>query len=441
MTGARGTWLVGALIAAGALVFSTGPLYRVRTWWPHTDPLSADVAVVTVQLIVSACAVAALVAGGRWRQIDPRLSVLAVALVAWTAVGAAWSANPSTTLREALMVGATLVAGAAAAVAASEQLLVLASWIGVHIGLGWSAVLIISVQPGTQDTNGDWTGVYFNPNALALVAAFGVLLSTIVALQFAGHRWRAVAGVVAAAAIVADLWLIIGTGALTPLFGLLVAAAVVALAVVARRAVGPHGQHRRDARWVAAASGGVLVALGLIAWWSRGFWLSSLGRAGDLTGRTAMWEVALDWVGDRPILGHGYLGVWFDPEFAAEMLAARGQVLGSTHNTFIEILLGAGIIGLVLLLAMYGLVWVAAGARALDGRGLLAAWPLAMLTFILVENLAETLWVAGQLSVAAFGVVAAVSARTPAEPVADAPDHTSPGGAAVVDDVGVERRR
>ena len=435
----RRTWLAGLAVAIGALVYTTGPLYRVRTWWGFDDPLAADVTVLAVQVLVGGAAVVALATGGRWRRVDRRMGVVAAALVAWMALGTLWSASASTTLRESVMVGVTLAAGMGAAAAVGERTLVIGSWVGVQAGLGWSAILIATVQPGSQDMNGEWTGVYFNPNSLALVAAVGIFLSLVAAIQMARHQLRWVAFVVLGAAVVADLWLISGTGALTPLFGLAVGLAVAAAAIVGRRLVGPQGRRPTDPGVVSAVVGACIVAAATLAWVTRGSWLSVVGRTSNLTGRTDMWDVALEWFWKQPIVGQGYLGAWFDPEFAAAQLAARGEVLGTTHNSFIELLLGGGIVGFGLAIALFALAWVACGRRALGGRGLLVAWPLAALVFVIIENLAETLWVGGQLTVAMLGAIIVVS--TSPQPI-DEPSETPSDGSGVdvpADVVGVER--
>jgi O-antigen ligase len=247
---------------------------------------------------------------------------------------------------------------------------------------------------------------------------------------------------VLATAVLADLWLISGTGALTPLFGLAAGLMLAVVAIIGRRAVGPDGRWPADGRLVSGFVGLVLLVAGAVAWFTRGTWLPWVGRTSDLTGRTAMWDVAFDWFGRRPIVGQGYLGAWSDPAFTAQMLAERGEVLGSTHNTFIEVLLGAGLIGAGLILALFALIWVHAGNRALVGVGWVAAWPLAALGFLIVENLAETLWVAGQLSVVLLGALAVVSTATASQPTTHTSDaEPRPTGTVGTDVVGVEERR
>jgi O-antigen ligase len=435
----RRTALAASVVAIGTAIYTTGPLYRVRTWWSFEDPLAADWFVIAVQVVVGALALAALVRFGRWRRLDRTTVIVAGVLVAWLALGALWSASPSTTLRESLLIGVALLAGAGAAAVAGERLLVVSAWIGVHLGLGWSAVLIVLVRPGTQ-FRGQWTGVYFNPNSLALVSAFGILLAIVLLAMIATRRielaspWRVGAMLVVAASVPADLWLISGTGALTPLFGLALAVGIAAVAVVAQRSVGAAGTRPLDARFVVGVAGVALVALGALTWVTRSWWSSAVGRTGGFSRRTDMWEVALDWFARAPIAGQGYLGAWSDPEFTADMLAARDTVLGSTHNSFVELLLGAGIVGFALVIALYARLWLAAGVRALADRRITSVWPLAVLVFVIVEHLAETLFVGGQLMVATTGALIVVSASTSRPPAT--PDPSPVTGEAV----GVEGR-
>lgn len=437
----RRSTLVGAAVAVGACLATTGPLYRVRTWWSFDDPLAADTVVIGVHVALGAAGAAAFARAGRWRHVDRTMSALASALTVWLAFSALWSADPATTAREGLLVGATLLAGAGAAAAAGERLFVAASWIGVHLGLAWSAILIGLVMANSQDANGGWTGVYFNPNSLALVATVGILLSLLTAVMLASRRLlpsvapgvRAGAIAIVGCSVLADLWLISGTGALTPLFAAAGAVGAGLAAIVGRRLVAPAG--RFQASTIVGTTGLALLVAGAAAWLSRDSWLPTFGRTGDLTGRTVMWEVSLDWFAQSPVIGQGYFGAWDEPEFLAEMLAERGEILGSTHNTFIEVLLGAGVVGFALMAGLYGCLWLAAGGRALTGTDASSTWPLVGTVFVLGMYLGESLLVAGHLLVAVTGALI-VASSTATKPTAPAPDPS-----AVAEPIGSESGR
>ena len=407
----QGGWLASALVTLGVVVLTTGPLYRIRTWWDYEDPLADDAVVIVVQALVSIAAIAVLATGGRWRLIDPLTGGLALALAGWLLLSTAWSLDRSTTVREVLQIGSTLAAGAAAATLLPARRLLWCTWVGVHAGLAWSAIAIALERPGTQDRNGDWAGVFFNRNSLALWAALGLVLSILLLLRSGGpsHRSRgprtAASGdelLVLAMAGVADVVLLAATDALTPLVA--VAAALGALAAaragrgLVRRGVPPQR--------LAAIAGAVAVVLGSVLWALRDQIVSLTGRDADLTGRSDLWSVALDWAWRRPVSGYGYLGAWHDAEFLVDVREQRGRILSSAHNSFVDVLLGGGVLALVLLVALVAVLYLRAASDALTSTGTNQLWPLALLVFVVVENLTETLLVGNHLTVAVFGALA-----------------------------------
>jgi O-antigen ligase len=398
---------VFVVATAALLALTSGPLFRVRTWWGFKDPLGRDAVVVTVHAAFGVLALVWLVAGERWRRLDRRGLVVAGALVVWITLSALWSLDRGETFRHGLQLASALAVGAAAAVALGARRFGWALWTALHIGLGWSIVAIYLDRPGTLDRNGDWAGIYFNRNSLALYAALGILVSAFLCVQRYRGAWR-LAPVVLALAIVGDLRLIAGSDALTPLVALAGAAAAVVLVVVARRVVARGVAVTRVVAW--AGIGAVVVVV--VGWLTRDVWLDAAGRDSDLTGRADLWEVAFDWAWRRPVNGFGYLGPWSDREFLADIEAARGTLLGSAHNSFVEVFLGAGVVGLVLLVGLVVVLYLRTARAAVSGRSLVATFPLALLVFVVVENLTETLFVGNQLAVALLGALLAIPPAT-----------------------------
>lgn len=84
--------------------------------------------------------------------------------------------------------------------------------------------------------------------------------------------------------------------------------------------------------------------------------LSGVGKDATLTGRTVLWDIALDTYRQHPILGTGFRGFWIAPEFAsgrAQTHAAGARDVSSFHNFALEILVSVGPLGL---LAMLGTI-------------------------------------------------------------------------------------
>lgn len=399
------------LTAAAVFALTVGPLYRVRTWWQFDDPLASDPFVVAIQAAVAIVGIGLLATGGRLMNVDRWAGLLAAALSFWLVASTIWSLDPGRTIREALLLAGTLAAGAAAACTVRPTHLLWALWAGVHAGLAWSAVAIWQLAPGTQDARGDWTGVYFNRNSLALIAAIGMLAS---ALLVASERPNVTtsAGVFATVALVgsalADAVLILGSDSLTPALALVAALGVVVLGPLAA------ALRRRGFadRAIVAGAGIGLGAGATLGWLLREPLADAVGRDADFSGRADIWDISWNWFARRPLIGQGYLGSWGDEQFQREMVAARGEVLSSAHNSFMEVLLGGGLVGIALLVALVAVVYWRVGAQAVGGQRLGARWPLVVLLFVVVEQLSETLLVGGHITVAMLGALLTFSSSS-----------------------------
>jgi exopolysaccharide production protein ExoQ len=401
------------LTVAALVALTSGPLYRVRSWWAFEDPLGTDVAVITVHAVFAGLAVARLLTGARWRGLDRSALLWAAALIGWLLITTLWSLDRGETLRQALQIASSLIVGSAAVCALGWRSFRAALWVALHVGLGWSVVAIYADRPGTLDENGEWAGVFFNRNSLALYAALGLLVSAFVAADaLTRHRtsWTWPVTLAVAVAAVIDVRLIAGSGARTPLVALAAAGLALLAAAVGRRRVASGASPTRLAAWAGAAA----VVVAAVAWAARSAWLDRLGRNSDLTGRSELWSVALDWAWRRPVTGFGYLGAWSDAEFLADVLAVRGRLLGSAHNSFVEVFLGAGLIGLVALTGFVVVLYLRCSVDALTGVPPGVLFPLAVFAFVLVENLTETLLVGNQLAVALLGTLVTVAAPAPA---------------------------
>lgn len=399
------------LAAAAMVALTSGPLYRVRTWWSYEDPLGRDAAVVAVHAAFGVLAIAWLVTQARWRRLDQRALVAAGALVALILVTAIWSLDRGETFRQGLQIASSLAVGAAAALALGARRFAWALWAACHTGLAWSVAAVYLDRPGTLDHNGDWAGVFFNRNSLALYAALGVLVSAFLLAP----SWRRLGdvpswavGVVLAATIVMDVRLVAGSDAFTPLVALAAAGVAVALALVARRVVASGVPATR----VVVVAGSVALVVAAVGWATRGAWLGLAGRDSDLTGRSDVWDVAFEWAWRRPFRGFGYLGAWSDSRFLADIASARGTLLGSAHNSFVEAFLGIGLLGVAALVALVIVLYLRTAVAAVRSGRAAALFPFAVLVFVVVENLTETLFVGNQLVVALFGALLAIPPAT-----------------------------
>lgn len=118
--------------------------------------------------------------------------------------------------------------------------------------------------------------------------------------------------------------------------------------------------------------------------------LGGLGKDQTLTGRTLLWELALEAWENRPVLGFGFKGFWEGaPERVAYLRYLSGFDLWFFHNNYLEVLVAFGWVGLTMFVATllaFIRLRLTALVTTLTGS---AAWSLAILLFMIIYGLAE----------------------------------------------------
>jgi O-antigen ligase len=115
-------------------------------------------------------------------------------------------------------------------------------------------------------------------------------------------------------------------------------------------------------------------------------------RDTTLTGRTMIWRYVSHAIRDRPVLGWGFAAYWDDPANVTELNRRALASIDNAHNSFVEIWLGLGTIGLALAVAFVAL-GVLDHMSDVRRRGVQwsTVWSLALLAFMLVENSTEAM--------------------------------------------------
>ena len=112
--------------------------------------------------------------------------------------------------------------------------------------------------------------------------------------------------------------------------------------------------------------------------------LSILGKDSTLTGRTDLWALALDVIGDYPVTGIGYHAFWVVGNPLAEAMWAKFQISGRTgfhfHDTYLEIGVELGLTGLLLVLILVLRSMFRAGMVFVEGKNWVNV-PLSMIMF------------------------------------------------------------
>ncbi|MEV8359004.1 O-antigen ligase family protein [Microbacterium sp. NPDC076895] len=324
---------------------------------------------------VIACAGVAVVAARvirapRWRA----LPWTALTFAGWAGASLAWSRWPETSaLTWTLLAATTLVAIALAAMLTWRQLVSALAWaLAAVMALSvvfeaWAALVVggpVGIEFAAADadtarsdiwtsgqlfTGGRLDGIVGNANLLAMLALLAVVVLSIrLAIE---ERRRGLFGVTLAV----SAYLLVRTESATAFIATIALTVALLILLAARMARTTRGRVR-----VYLAAAAVIAMTASLAWLMRRGILSFLGRDGDLTDRTEIWDLVFSRGAAQPVVGNGFATPWipWDPAFADWIVMPRGLHIIQAHSVWVDVWFQLGVVGVGLLAGMYALfVW------------------------------------------------------------------------------------
>ncbi|MCA9068191.1 MAG: O-antigen ligase family protein, partial [Planctomycetaceae bacterium] len=112
-------------------------------------------------------------------------------------------------------------------------------------------------------------------------------------------------------------------------------------------------------------------------------------QAESLTGRLPLWTELSNYADDRLLVGYGYESFW-TPQHIDEVSSELGWGLREAHNSFLDAVLGIGLIGLFLALAMSGLALLQASNAAIKTKNPGYAFLVALIVFGMLNSFTES---------------------------------------------------
>lgn len=279
----------------------------------------------------------------------------AVALIVLIFLSTAWSLHPDVTIRRSVNYLSTIVTACYLAARFDiDEIMKILSW-----GIGISAVssfLFVAAFPidaihqasplQIEDIAGSWKGVFPHKNILGQAMTVGVIAQLYLLLnKRAGTTWHALMLCVCLALVILSR----SSSAIILAALYLLGASLIFVLQRAPRYFG--------------VSLAMLAVLGLsmatVYWADPNSLWEGLGRDPTLTGRTVLWGLILPLISEKPILGWGYSAMWLPNEpIALAISQTVGWRVPSAHNTFLEVALGLGLVGLVIvLLFLFISIW------------------------------------------------------------------------------------
>lgn len=319
-----------------------------------------------------------MVVGKPWSTIRVAIrQPFLIILMGIVAASITWSIQPDVSIRRGFAVGCTTISGLVLAArfrwvelarvfSITYCVLIIASYI--------SCLLFPSVGVMTEIFPGAWRGLWLEKNSLGGMMALGCCLITATALLDPQRKglWLTFAGLA--------VGLVLMSQSKTSLASLLLGLMGIAFVWICQR--GP--AYGAAATW-AGVTGFVLMVMFVL--FASDVFFSILGKDATLTGRTEIWTAAFRQIEQRPWAGYGYAAIWSDTSGwgpLAWIVHDAKFKPNHSHNSWIEQLLGMGIIGLT----AWGFFYLQTMSLALVAvyreRGALLAFPF-LIVFTLVS--------------------------------------------------------
>lgn len=295
-------------------------------------------------------------AAWRWRELRRFWfpAVLFAILIAWAFASITWSVVPEMTFRRAVAVLVTTVFGLYLAASFSGRGMseVIAGCFLV-LAIGSYVACLFFPQMGVHhDVNaGLWRGLWYEKNQMGALMVYGSLAALSAAILSPPRRklW------------IATLILCIGLGLMTRSATTLICLVLVLGGTAALSLMG-----KGPAAAVASVWAGVtgLLTLAAVYYLAPQALLGVVGKDATFTGRTAIWAGVLRDSAERPLTGFGYAAFWARDSAPAKWMRAQLQwYVPHAHNSWFDVLIQLGQIGLVIFIIIFGLAMVAAIIR------------------------------------------------------------------------------
>jgi exopolysaccharide production protein ExoQ len=312
-------------------------------------------------------------------------TALMVAFLLLPMVSALWSINPSETVQRAItLMGSSLFGYYVAAQVAGRTTLRLLG-VTATIAAALSLVLIFAVPSMGRMSEGEyvnvWSGAWVHKNGMGQMCGLGALICLIVLMQEGIRRnW------IIAAGLILNTILLAGSRSLT-------AQLVIVVSVVLLLTVG------RFVRFI-FANAVLLAVLFTPALLYLVFTVSlddalrlltSFGKDATLSSRLPLWQILLNFIGERFWLGYGYEAFFTDANFIVQLIEQRLHFRPwYSHNGYIEIWLALGAVGFACLTTLFvRFAWLAGRMIYRDDKAPLFQLCFVYVPIFLMQNTAE----------------------------------------------------
>jgi O-antigen ligase len=263
-------------------------------------------------------------------------------LLLWSLASAMWSTDMATTVRQTVAWGLATTFAYYTVTRFDLREILRLSALAMLIGTVLNLIFIFALpRYGRVDDPFDpvksgWKGITSNKNSLGQFTSMATII-----LWMARRTFTRLRAVYTLGAIV-NVVVLVRADAKTSFVALL---GTGALMIVFRA-------FRAQRQLFGVAVIGLLISSVVVLFFilgNREQLASGVGRSGDLTGRTALWDDLIPKIRERPIQGYGWGGFWngyFSP--AGEIWIEHTWLPPDAHNLLLQLALNVGLVGVVL---------------------------------------------------------------------------------------------
>jgi len=318
------------------------------------------------------------------RDVWGPLGLLAI-LCMWLTATTLWATNGQHSAVESVSLMMTFVCGVyfAKRFTLNEKLTIIV--VAMQPGLLLSRYAIAHDWDFSTSIEGFWVGIYFNRNSFAPVAMVSVVsalaLLYVVYLNKAG-RFRIYKLCILADIVIFGLVVAIRTRSNTPFGGLIVFATVLAFWEVLRKSLLRNQLNNvKQNRKVFSGFIALATVCSLLSIQFQSKVLQVFGETVSFNGRSEIWKYSWNGFLDRPLLGWGWMSAWRSWAFMRMDLWWTVEGVMWSHNAYLDVLLGGGVLAVVLLVA--AVLWGVYRLVPTEIENPIGSWPIAFVFFYL----------------------------------------------------------
>ena len=300
-------------------------------------------------------------------------------------VSAFWSVAPSVTLIESIELAGSAMIGLYVVlrfpISSVVKILLLKFFI---VAVASFAVIVLAPGRGREDWGaGAWSGILPDKNSLGAAMALALVLL----VSFSPKSGRERIAVVFAAVLFSIL--LLGSKSTTAVTSCVASIGTMLSVLVLR------SKNTSNAVRIGVFTTITMAALGLvIANFQPDSLLGLVGKSSTLTGRTDFWPYLQQAIADRPLLGFGY-GAFFGSSIGADYLSTYVVEAGGwhpfhAHNSFFQIALDAGYVGVALFAVALGVALFRAIKLCFANPTTRSIFPLSIILYLMVSGYTET---------------------------------------------------